>query len=69
MYLLGYLFLGGAGPPCENAADADDKGSLELTDAVYVLNHIFLGRAAPPAPFPAPGADPTEDDGLGCLGF
>jgi hypothetical protein len=64
--LLGYLFLGEPEPPCLDAADADDSGELDLTDAVRVLDHLFLGGDAPPDPGPATcGEDPTEDD-LGC---
>ena len=36
-----------------DAADADDNGRLELTDAVRILNHLFLGGAAPLAPGPS----------------
>ncbi|MGH9363168.1 MAG: hypothetical protein ACRD2T_14755, partial [Thermoanaerobaculia bacterium] len=61
VYLLGYLFLGGAAPSCPDACDADDSGGLDLTDAVAVLGHLFLGAAAPPPPFPQGGADPTAD--------
>jgi hypothetical protein len=68
IFILGYLFLGGEAPECEDAADSDDGGTLEITDAVRILNHLFLGTAAIPAPYPAEGDDPTGDS-LGCLGF
>lgn len=58
---LSYLFSGGAKPACLDAADADDRGTVEITDAVYLLNHIFSGGTPPPPPYPAAGADPTED--------
>ena len=58
---LSYLFSGGAEPACLDAADADDRGTVEITDAVYLLNHLFSGGQPPPAPYPAAGADPTED--------
>ena len=32
IFTLGFLFLGGGAPPCEDAADADDRGTLEITD-------------------------------------
>lgn len=51
-----------------DAADVDDLGSIERTDAVYLLNPLFLGGTAPPAPYPDAGEDRT-DDGLGCRGF
>jgi hypothetical protein len=65
--ILGYLFLGAGTPPCEDAEDVDDLGSVELTDVVNLLDHLFLGGPAPPAPYPGPGVDLTAD-GLGCRG-
>ena len=66
IYLLGYLFQGGAEPPCDDAADANDDGGRDISDAVSVLNHLFLGGTIPP-PLPGgpSGFDPTLDD-LGC---
>src|SRR5262245_37078761 len=58
-FILGYMFLGSPGPECENAGDADDSGMIDIADAIKVLNGLFLGGTVP-APFPAPGADPTE---------
>lgn len=64
--LLEYLFLGGARPPCLDAADADDSGTLTIADAIRVLNFLFLGGDAPPEPGPSEcGVDPTED-AIGC---
>jgi hypothetical protein len=67
--ILGWLFLGGASLPCEDAADADDNGALEITDAVVILGHLFLGGPppAPPGPF-ACGPDPAAD-ALSCGAF
>ena len=65
--LLGFLFIGGKAPPCEDATDANDDGKVDLSDATYVLNYLFLGGPAPRPPFPQPGTDPTAD-GLGCRG-
>ncbi|MBN1443847.1 MAG: hypothetical protein JXA90_14145, partial [Planctomycetes bacterium] len=59
-----HLF-GGAQTTCEDAADADDSGSVEITDAVFTLDFLFRGGAFPPAPFPQAGYDLTSD-GLGC---
>jgi hypothetical protein len=64
--LLGYLFLGAGNPACFEAADTDNNGVLDITDAVNNLGYQFLG-AAPPAP-PGPtncGADPAAPF-LGC---
>jgi hypothetical protein len=56
---------------CQKAADADDNGAVEITDAVYLCNYLFVGGAsgpAPPAPFPSAGDDPTSD-GLTCVQY
>ena len=59
---LGWLFLGGPGPTCQDAAGAQDDGSVNIADAVYTLSWLFLGNEAPPSPGPeACGGDPTED--------
>jgi len=62
IWVLNFLFLGGAEPACLDSADSDDNGRVELTDAVYLLNFLFLGGPAPREPFPACGFDPTLDD-------
>jgi hypothetical protein len=62
--ILDFLF-GGGRTGCVKAADTDDGGRVDLTDAIFLLNHLFVGTDAPPAPFPACGQDPTED-ALGC---
>jgi hypothetical protein len=68
--LIDYLFLGGARPPCDDAADVDDNGAHELTDAVYLIGSLFLGEARPPAPtFSGPCGPDGTADGLGCRSF
>ena len=42
IFLLGALFLGEAAPPCDDAADANDDGKLDITDAIL--------RPLPPLP-------------------
>lgn len=65
--LLGHLFLGGPVTlDCPDAADANDDGTLDLSDASLGLSFLFLGGAPLPAPFPICGADPTED-ALDCV--
>jgi hypothetical protein len=68
VFILNYLFLGGPEPSCDDAADADDNGLLQITDAVYLLNFLFLGKPQPPSPYPSCGIDPTGDrpDDLSC---
>ena len=45
--ILGFLFRGGDGAPCESIADADANDSISLTDAVFLLTHLFRGGATP----------------------
>ena len=50
-----------AGVPCEDAADVNDDGSINVVDVIYMLNYGFLAGPAPEPPFPSCGADPTAD--------
>ncbi len=60
--LLEHLFLGGAPPPCPDAADADDSGRLDITDPVILLEHLFKGGPPPEPPGLAScGQDPSPD--------
>jgi peptidoglycan/xylan/chitin deacetylase (PgdA/CDA1 family) len=61
VHSLGFLFIGGPGPTCMDAADSNDSGELDLSDAVYTLGFLFLGTPPPDAPFPGCGVDTTED--------
>ncbi|MGQ9589177.1 MAG: hypothetical protein ACUVYA_02655 [Planctomycetota bacterium] len=61
-----HLFVGAETPPCLDALDFDDSGSIEITDAIGLLRFAFTGGAAPAAPFPVFEADPTPD-ALACL--
>ena len=62
--ILRYLSLG-ATLPCKDAADVDDNGVINQTDALYLLGAIFYRQSAPPPPFLRAGLDPTPDS-LGC---
>ncbi|MBI4603268.1 MAG: hypothetical protein HY721_15045 [Planctomycetes bacterium] len=64
--ILAFLFLAGPAPGCARSADANDSGAVDISDGAYLLGHLFLGGPRPPAPFPACGADATQD-GLTCL--
>jgi hypothetical protein len=67
VYTLNWLFLGGAVPPCLDAADVDDSGEIDITDGHGVNVFLFLGGSPPPAPGPfACGGDPTPDE-LTCV--
>lgn len=50
---------------CEDAADVDDSGQVNVTDAIVTLDHLFRAGAPPMPPYPLPGQDPTADE-LGC---
>ena len=58
--LLNHLFLGTEGPVCEDAADANDDGTLDMADPLGILGSLFLGRGKLPGGG-VPAADETED--------
>jgi hypothetical protein len=69
IHVLDYLFRGGASAlVCKDAGDADDNGRIELSDAIFILRALFQKGGSPAAPFPACGADPTEDE-LDCASW
>jgi len=63
--ILNYLYLGGATPPCRDAADCDDNGLINIADPMNLLLRLFTGGPPLPPPFLACGSDPT-DDSLDC---
>ncbi len=63
--VLTYLFQGGVRVECLDAADADDNGEVDITDAVFSLGAQFLGQRAIEPPYPNCGRDPSPDF-LGC---
>ena len=48
-----------------DAADANDDGGVDVSDAVRILLYLFVNTGPLPAPHGACGSDPTADD-LGC---
>jgi hypothetical protein len=63
---LGYLFSGNPKELlCPDAADADDSGSLKITDGIFLLNYLFNpsadSREIPAPGVLVPGPDPTAD--------
>ena len=64
-----WLFLGGHEPPCQDSADTDDSGTIDLTDGLLILLDFFRDDTgiASPGPFKC-GVDPTPDT-LPCAGF
>ncbi|MGH9363382.1 MAG: hypothetical protein ACRD2T_15850, partial [Thermoanaerobaculia bacterium] len=65
---LNYLFLGAGPPRCLDAADANDDGTLDISDPVGTLLFLYHTGSALPPPTGAPGRDPTPDDPLDCSG-
>lgn len=74
IYTLNHLFLGGPAPTCMDAADANDSGTVNLSDAVYLLAYLFFAGPPPPPPQPpalnpdGPAEDPTCDGLPRCEG-
>jgi hypothetical protein len=66
LLLLAALFKGQETILCEDAADTNDSGQIEVSDVVHLLNHFFRGGMPPAAPYPFPGIDPDGPDHLGC---
>jgi hypothetical protein len=47
VYLIGYVFKGGAPPPSKGEGDANGDCSDNVGDAVYLISYVFKGGAAP----------------------
>ena len=61
IFTFGVLFLGTAKAPCPDACDANDDGTVDITDGIHVLNFLFLGGRPPALPFELEGRDETQD--------
>jgi hypothetical protein len=62
------LFCGSFPLPCEDVADVNDSGVLDIVDLVRLLEELFTGdgpQGLISPPYPVPGLDPTAD-GLSC---
>jgi hypothetical protein len=68
MTILTTLFLDGTPLPCQDAADVDDNGDLNMGDAIFLLQFLFVGGVEVSAPYPSCGVDPTAD-ALDCTSF
>jgi hypothetical protein len=63
MEILSLLYTGSCPPRCEDAADANDSGDIDLADAIRILFRLFGGEGPlPPPGAEACGVDPTGDD-------
>jgi hypothetical protein len=47
IFLLNYLFRGGADPCPMEAGDANCNGQVDMGDAIFLLNYLFKGGEAP----------------------
>ena len=65
VFVLQYLFNGGADPDCLDSADVNDDQSIDVADVVYELGFLFTMGSAPNAPFPNCGVSPNSS--LGCV--
>ena len=51
---------------CDDAADFNDNGVLDINDALGFLMWVFSTGNPPNAPYPECGSDPTEIDDFAC---
>ena len=49
-------------PDCPDAADVNDDGLIDISDAAGIFSYRFLGSTPPRPPTLAVGSDPTEDE-------
>ncbi|NIS18099.1 MAG: hypothetical protein GWN14_06910 [candidate division Zixibacteria bacterium] len=47
VYIINYVFVGGAAPSCFEKGDANCDALVNVSDAVYIINFVFVGGAAP----------------------
>lgn len=47
VFVINYVFIGGAPPNPLASANANCDGSVNVSDAVYIINYIFVGGAPP----------------------
>lgn len=57
IWLLNFVFQGGAAPPCEKAGDTNGDQILDVGDAIFLISFIFSDGVDPPAPYPSCGVD------------
>lgn len=50
IFLVNYIFKGGAAPVPASDADMNNNGLVNSQDIVYLANHVFKGGAPPPCP-------------------
>ncbi len=68
MVILDFLFREGSIFPCEKAADTNDDGTIDISDAISLIFDLFLGTWIHAEPIGGCGWDPTPDN-LRCEDF
>ena len=69
--ILGLNFIFGLSDPtgCPDACDANDDGSINISDMTLLIGHLFMAASGPDSPYPNCGPDPDESDTLDCADF
>jgi hypothetical protein len=62
IFILGYLFRGGAQPTCQLSADTNDDNKVDISDAIFMLQYLFGGGTRPADPFSLNSAEGCSDD-------
>jgi hypothetical protein len=52
IFLINYLFRGGAVPPCMEEANANGDSKVTVRDVVYLFNYLFKGGPPPVSCYP-----------------
>ena len=64
-----FLHQGGTVATCDGA-DTNDDGCINDSDVIYLAAYLYQQGSPPPTPFPSPGNDGTNADGLDqCCGI
>ncbi len=53
--------LGSEAPICPDAADANDDGTIDISDAISILGTVFGESKLIAVPYPRRGTDPSLD--------
>lgn len=47
IWLVDYIFFGGAPPPCIEEGDVNGDGAINIADVVFLVDYIFFGGPSP----------------------
>ncbi len=48
VYIVAFVFTGGAAPVCDDEGNVDGLGDIDISDLVYIVDFIFTGGPQPP---------------------